>query len=64
METHTEPAVEILLLRKEKENVAGHALAQHAEITAIPKPRGEVGSKGFKLIKEMVLDNTAEHKQL
>ena len=59
-----ELAVEVLLLRKEKENAFGHAAAQRKEITAIPKPRGEVGSKGFKLIREMGLDNTAEHKQL
>jgi hypothetical protein len=58
-----ELAAEVLLLRKEKAN-PGHAPAQSAEITAIPKPRGEAGSKGFKLIKEMGLDDTAEHKQL
>jgi hypothetical protein len=57
-------AAEILLLRKERANAVHHAPAQHAEITAIPKPRGEAGSKGFKLIREMGLDNTAEHKQL
>jgi hypothetical protein len=61
--SHVELAAEILLLRKEKAN-AGHAPAQHAKITAIPKPRGEAGSKGFKLIREMGLDDTAEHKQL
>jgi hypothetical protein len=56
---------EVLLLQKEKENALDHAPAQHAaEIIAIPKPRGEAGSKGFKLIKEMGLDNTAENKQL
>ena len=33
-------------------------------MTAIPKPRGEAGSKGFKLIREMGLDNTEEHKKL
>jgi len=59
-----ELAAEVLLLRKEKANVFGHALAQRAEITAIQKPRGEAGSKGFKLIKEMGLDDTAEHRQL
>ena len=61
--SQVELAAEVLLLRKEKAN-AGHAPAQAAEITAIPKPRGEAGSKGFKLIKEMGLDDTAEHKQL
>jgi hypothetical protein len=59
-----ELVAEVLLLRKEKENVVGHALPQRAEITAIPKPRGEAGSNGFKLIKEMGLDDTEEHKQL
>lgn len=59
-----ERAAEVLRLRKEKANVVGHAHAQRAEITAIPKPRGEAGSKGFKLIREMGLDDTAEHKQL
>jgi hypothetical protein len=62
--SHMELAAEVLLLLSEKENTASHALAQRAEITAIPKPRGEAGSKGFKLIKEMGLDDTAEHKQL
>jgi hypothetical protein len=57
-------AAEVLLLQKEKANALGHAPAQRAEITAIPKPRGEAGSKGFKLIREMGLDDTAEHKQL
>jgi hypothetical protein len=61
---HVELAAEVLLLRKEKANAVGHALAQRAEITAIPKPRGEAGSKGFKLIKEMGLDDTVENKQL
>jgi hypothetical protein len=59
-----ELAAEVILLRKEKANAAGHAVGQRAEITAIPKPRGEAGSKGFKLIMEMGLDDTAEHKQL
>lgn len=59
-----EPVAEILLLRKEKADAVRHAPAQRAEITAIPKPRGEAGSKGFKLIREMGLDDTAEHKQL
>jgi hypothetical protein len=45
-------------------NALGHAPAQHAEITAIPKPSSEAGSKGFKLFREIRLDNTAEHKQL
>jgi hypothetical protein len=62
--SHVELAAEVLLLRKEKAKAVDHALAQRAEITAIPKPRGEAGSKGFKLIKEMGLDDTAEHKQL
>lgn len=62
--SHVELAAEVLLLRKEKANAVGHALAQRAEITAIPKPRGEAGSKGFKLIKEMGLDDTAEHRHL
>ena len=53
-----------VLLRKEKANALGHAPAQHEKITAIPQPRGEAGSKGFKLIREMGLDDTAEHKQL
>ena len=57
-------AAEILLLQKEKANAAVHAPAQPAAITAIPKPRGEAGYKGFKLISEMGLDDTAEHKQL
>jgi hypothetical protein len=61
--SQVELAAEVLLLRKEKAN-ASHAPAQRAEITAIPKPRGEAGSKGFKLIKEMGLDDTVEHKQL
>ena len=61
--SHVELAAEILLLRKEKAN-ASHSPTQRAEITAIPKPRGEAGSKGFKLIREMGLDDTAEHKQL
>ena len=61
---HVELAAEVLRLRKEKANAAGHAPAQRAEITAILKPRGEAGSKGFKLIREMGLDDTAEHKQL
>jgi hypothetical protein len=61
--SHVELAAEVLLLRK-KANAVGHAPAQRAEITAIPKPRGEAGSKGFKLIREMGLDDTAEHKQL
>ena len=39
---------EVLFLRK-KAKALGHAPAQGAEITAIPKPRGEAGSKGFKL---------------
>jgi hypothetical protein len=56
--------LQVLLLRKEKANAVGHAPAQCEEITAIPKPRGEAGSKGFKLIREMGLDDTAEHKQL
>jgi hypothetical protein len=59
-----ELAAEVLLLRKEKANVVGHALPGRADITAIPKPRGEAGSKGFKLIREMGLDDTAEHRQL
>jgi hypothetical protein len=59
-----ELAAEVLLLQKEKANALGHALAQRAEITAISKPSGEAGSKGFKLIREMRLDDTAEHKQL
>jgi hypothetical protein len=59
-----ELAAEVLLLRKEKANAIGNAPAQHAEITVIPKPKGEAGSKGFKLIREMGLDDTAEHKQL
>ena len=54
----------MLLLRKERANVVGHAIPQHAEITAIPKPKGEAGSKGFRLIEVMGLDNTAENKQL
>jgi hypothetical protein len=58
-----ELAVEVLLLR-EKANAVGHGPPQHAEITAISKPRGEAGSKGFKLIREMRLDDTVEHKQL
>ena len=62
--SYVELAAEVLLLRKEKANAVGHALAQRAEITAIPKPRGEAGSKGFKLFREMGLDDTAEHKQL
>jgi hypothetical protein len=62
--SHVELAAEVLLLRKEKANAVGHAPAQRAEITAIPKPRGEAGSKGFKLIREMELDDTEEHKQL
>jgi hypothetical protein len=62
--SHVELAVEVVLLRKEKANAVGHAPAQRAEITAIPKPRGEAGFKGFKLIRKMGLDNTAEHKQL
>ena len=62
--SHVELAAEVLLLRKEKANAVGHAPAQRAEITAIPKPRGEAGSRGFKLIREMGLDDTAEHKQL
>jgi hypothetical protein len=62
--SHVKLAAEVLLLQKEKANAAGHAPAQCAEITAILKPRGEVGSKGFKLIREMGLDDTAEHKQL
>jgi hypothetical protein len=62
--SHVELAAEVLLLRKEKANALGHTPAQRAEITAIPKPRGEAGSKGFKLIREMGLDDTAEHKQL
>jgi hypothetical protein len=62
--SHVELAAEVVLLRKEKANAVGHAPAQRAEITAIPKPRGEAGSKGFKLIREMKLDDTAEHKQL
>lgn len=57
-------AAEILLLRNEKTSAVGHAPAERAEITPIPKPRGEAGSKGFKLIREMGLDDTAEHKQL
>ena len=61
--SHVELAVEILLFQKEKATDLDHAPAQHAEITAIPKPRGEAGS-GFKLIREMGLDDTAEHKQL
>jgi hypothetical protein len=61
---YAELAAEVLLLRKERANVVGHAFPQRAEITAIPKPRGEAGSKGFKLIKEMGLDDTAENKQL
>jgi hypothetical protein len=64
METNVKLPAEILLLQKEKENVARHAPAQHAEITVIPKPRGEAGSKGFKLIREMRLDDTKEHRQL
>ncbi|KIM34942.1 hypothetical protein M413DRAFT_32896 [Hebeloma cylindrosporum] len=56
--------VEVLLLRKENANAAGRAPDQRAEITAIPKPRGEAGSKGFKLIREMGLDDTDEHKKL
>jgi hypothetical protein len=63
-DSHVELAAEVLFLRKEKANAVGRALPQPAEITAIPKPRGEAGSKGFKLIKEMGLDDTAEHKQL
>ena len=62
--SYMELAAEILLLRKEKADAIGHALAQRAEITAIPKPRGEAGTKGFKLIREMGLDDTAEHKKL
>ena len=58
-----ELAAELLLLRKERANV-GHAFPQPSEITAIPKPKGEAGSKGFNLIKEMGLDDTAENKQL
>ena len=54
---------EILFLQMEKANDLGHAPAQCAEITAIPKPRGEVGS-GFNSIRKMGLDDTAEHKQL
>ena len=61
--SHVELAAEILLLQKEKANDLDHAPAQRAEITGIPKPRGEAGS-GFKLIREMELDDTAEHKQL
>jgi hypothetical protein len=59
-----ELAAEVLLLRKERANVVGHTFPQPAEITAIPKPKGEAGSKGFNLIKEMGLDDTAENKQL
>jgi hypothetical protein len=59
-----ELAAEVLLLRKKKANAASHAPAQHAEITAILKPRGKAWSKGFRLIRKMRLDNTAEHKQL
>jgi hypothetical protein len=62
--SRVQPAAEVLLLRKEKAKALGHAPAQRAEISAIPKPRGEAGSKGFKLIREMGLDDTAEHKQL
>jgi hypothetical protein len=62
--SHVELPAEVLLLKKEKANAVGHAPAQHAEITAIPKPRGEAGSKGFKLIREMRLDDTKENKQL
>jgi hypothetical protein len=54
----------MLLLRKERANVVGHAIPQRAEITAIPKPKGEAGSKGFRLIEVMGLDDTAENKQL
>jgi len=64
METHIELPAEVLLLRKENANAPGRPLAQHAEITPIPKPRGEAGSKGFKLIREMGLDDTAENKRL
>ena len=62
--SHVGLPAEVLLLRKEKANAVNLAPAQHAEITAIPKPKGEAGSKGFKLIKEMGLDDTQEHKQL
>ena len=61
---YTKLAAEVLLLRKERANFVGHAFPQPAEITAIPKPKGEAGSKGFNLIKEMGLDDTAENKQL
>ena len=62
--SHVGLPAEVLLLRKEKANAVSHEPAQHAEITAIPKPKGEAGSKGFKLIKEMGLDDTQEQKQL
>ena len=58
-----ELSAEVLLLWKENANAA-RPPAQHTEMTAIHKPRGEAGSKGFKLIKEMGLDNTEEHKKL
>ncbi len=61
--SHRELSAEVLLLRKENANAA-RPPAQHTEITAIPKPRGEAGSKGFKLIREMGLDDTEEHKKL
>ena len=61
--SHMELSVEVPLLQKENSNAA-HPPAQHTEITSIPKPRGEAGSKGFKLIREMGLDDTEEHKKL
>ena len=53
-----------VLLQKENANAAGHPPAQHTEIMAIPKPRGEAGSQGFKWIREIGLDDTAENKRL
>ncbi|KIM39695.1 hypothetical protein M413DRAFT_11844 [Hebeloma cylindrosporum] len=56
--------VEVLLLHKVTANSAGQVSTQCAEVASIPKPRGEAGSKGFKLIREMKLDDTPESKQL
>jgi hypothetical protein len=66
--SHSEPPAEVLLLQKKKASAAAHDAIQHTdqreEITPILKPKGEAGSKGFKLIREMGLDDTAEGKKL
>lgn len=57
---------EVARLQRENAEASARAPAPRgpAEIAALVKPRGEAGSKGFKLVEAMKLDDTPENTAL